>query len=892
MYPAFRLILPDKDRERPMYGLKENTIAKLLIDVTGMNKKSEDAYNLLNWKQPGSVTTSRVAGDFAGRCYQVISKRSMLTKPGTMLIEEVNDLLDELAAASKKEGQLPIFLKFYNRMNADELMWLIRIILRQMKVGATEKTFFDIWHPDADSLFNVSSNLRRVCWELYDPHLRLDQDDRGVTLMQCFQPQLAQFQMRTFQMMLSRMRPTENDPKFWIEEKLDGERMQLHMVTDEEIPGGKRFAFWSRKAKDYTYLYGNGLEDGNSALTRHLTDAFHEGVENMILDGEMITWNLEQDAMVPFGSLKTAANLQQANPYSQGDRPLFKVFDILYLNDKLLTGYTLRDRRRALLGAVKDVPRRLEIHGFEEAQEVSEIETRLRIVIQDSSEGLVLKNPRSAYNLNERNDDWIKVKPEYMMEFGENLDCCVIGGYYGSGRRGGMLSSFLCGLRVNDTQIEKGAHPMKFHSFFKVGGGFTAADYAAIRHHTEGKWKKWDPNRPPNLYIALAGGNLQTETPDEWILPSDSVVIEVKAASAPKSDSFRTGRTLRFPRFKRIRSDRDWQSALSLSEFESLNAEVEQEHRKNQMKMDDTRKKPPRISRKRQIVVAGSNVTVPNAFGGGSTNVFQGLDIYIMTGSKKPDKKSKAEIEELAKYHGAIIHQNDSKEGTICIGENRTVHVASAIKRGNTSIVKPAWIFANIRQAESDRGRPALLLPLEPKHMLFVATDAETIIYNAVDQYEDSFTRDLSVQDLRELFDKIPISGHQKMHAAEIKLELLEKESDLENLSGWLFDGVILYAEPLPIVQNIPAVEIMKQGSPRMMKVCNIARFAGATITDRLDNGVTHILVGSDTSVKNILQVTSHFQRLPRLITCEWIEQSWAEKTRFDEERFVPVGHS
>lgn len=43
-----------------------------------------------------------------------------------------------------------------------------------MHVGATEKTFFDCWHPDADKLFNVTSSLRKVCWELSDPESRLE----------------------------------------------------------------------------------------------------------------------------------------------------------------------------------------------------------------------------------------------------------------------------------------------------------------------------------------------------------------------------------------------------------------------------------------------------------------------------------------------------------------------------------------------------------------------------------------------------------------------------------------------------------------------------------------------------------------------------------------------
>ena len=626
IYPAFRLILPEKDRDRGMYGLKEKTIGKLLVKVMKIDKNSEDGYNLLNWKLPGQTTASRMAGDFAGRCYEVISKRPMLTTVGDMTIAEVNDYLDRLSVAQKEENQFPIFEVFYNRMNAEEMMWLVRIILRQMKIGATEKTIFDIWHPDAETLFNVSSSLRRVCWELYDPSIRLEGDDKGITLMQCFQPQLAQFQMHSFEKMVEKMRPVEGDTAFWVEEKLDGERMQLHMIEDENTPGGKRFAFWSRKAKDYTYLYGNGFYDENSALTQHIKDAFNEGVQNIILDGEMITWDPEQDAMVPFGTLKTAALSESRNPFSNAQRPLFRVFDCLYLNGEAITSYTLRDRRRALEASVNSIHRRMEIHTYEEAHSAAEIELMLRKVVAESSEGLVLKNPRSMYRLNERNDDWMKVKPEYMTEFGESLDCVIIGGYYGSGNRGGKLSSFLCGLLVDQTHISKGANPLKCWSFFKVGGGFTAADYANVRHLTDGKWKEWDPKRPPTEYVELAGGDLQYERPDVWIRADESIVIEVKAASINTTETFRMGLTLRFPRFKKVREDKDWQSALTIQGFLDLKFNVEKERKEKEFRVDDSRKKRLKRSRKKELTVAGNDEILKTAYAGPETRVFKGLD--------------------------------------------------------------------------------------------------------------------------------------------------------------------------------------------------------------------------------------------------------------------------
>jgi DNA ligase-4 len=597
-YPAFRLIVPEKDRDRGMYGVKEKTIAKLLVKVMKIDKHSEDGHNLLNWRLPGQTTASKMAGDFAGRCHEVLLKRPMRTDAGDMTVGEVNDYLDRLAAAQTEENQLPLFEQFYKRMSPDELMWLVRIILRQMKVGATERTFFDIWHPDAENLFSVSSSLRRVCWELHDPSIRLHAEDREISLMQCFQPQLAQFQMHSIEKMVAKLRPALDDQTFWVEEKLDGERMQLHMVEDPEMPGGKRFAFWSRKAKDYTYLYGESYEDEKSALTQHLKGAFDEGVRNIILDGEMITWDPEQDAMVPFGTLKSAALAESRNPFIGGQRPLFRAFDILYLNDQALTNYTLRDRRRALEASVISIPRRIEVHGYEEARSATEVEALLRKVVAEASEGLVLKNPRSMYRLNERHDDWMKVKPEYMTEFGESLDCLIIGGYYGSGSRGGRLSSFLCGLRLDKDKdkAETGAGdsdstpPKKCYSFVKVGGGFSAADYAAVRHLTDGKWRDWDAKRPPTEFIELAGGDLQYERPDVWIRPDESLVISIKAASVAVTDSFRAGCTLRFPRFRALRADKDWTAALTVNEFFALRRTVEQERREKAFQVDESRK--------------------------------------------------------------------------------------------------------------------------------------------------------------------------------------------------------------------------------------------------------------------------------------------------------------
>ena len=872
-----------------MYGLKEKTIGKLLVRMIGIDKNSEDAKSLMNWKSP--VYTSASAGDFAARCFDVLNKRPIRTKVGDMRIAEVNVMLDQLSFATKEEEQFPLFEQFYRRMNAEELMWLIRIILRQMKVGATEKTFFELWHPDADNLFNVSSSLRRVCWELHDPSIRLDGDRYEIALMQCFQPQLAAFQMQSFEKMVGRMKLTEEDPVFWIEEKMDGERIQLHMAEDESIPGGKRFAFWSRKAKDYTYLYGHGFEDDNSALTRHLRDAFKDTVRNIILDGEMITWDMGEDAVVPFGTLKTAALSEQRNPFSDGQRPLFRVFDCLYLNDVAITRYTLRDRRRALEASVKPVHRRFEIHPYKEARDASEIEPILRQVVAEASEGLVLKNPRSMYRLNERNDDWIKVKPEYMTEFGEALDCIVIGGYYGSGSRGGQISTLLCGLRVDQNQIQQGANPQKCYSFVKVGGGFSAGDYAEIRHRTEDKWIQWDPKRPPTEYIELGGGDRQFERPDVWIKPEDSVVVSAKASSVARTDQFRVGLTLRFPRFKKLRLDKDWKSALSIQEFIELKTNVEKEIAEKKMEVDDERKKrrAPKRKRKRPLVVAGHD-EFKRVYAGPDTKVFGGLNLFIITESLKPEKKSKAELEEMVKANGGnIVQSQNAKENVICVADREPIKVRSIKKEGKMNIVRPSWLFDCIKQSETDLERPPFVLPMEPNHMYFTTDRERDMIDKNVDEFGDSYCRDIMPSELKQIFDDMP-----KLKSRIEKSTLLEQLDDhgvdVAELPGFMFHNVVSYVDEL-MGQGQGQVDGNESGSNVLLRLAGqTMQFAGGRVAMDLDNpSITHVVIGNDAArAKTIRRQVSQRLKIPRIVTPEWVFESWKEKTLLDEERFTP----
>ena len=59
-----RLLLPQKDRERAIYGLKEKNIAKIYIKMIPLGPKDPDAIRLLDWKKPSGPNVGYPLGGF------------------------------------------------------------------------------------------------------------------------------------------------------------------------------------------------------------------------------------------------------------------------------------------------------------------------------------------------------------------------------------------------------------------------------------------------------------------------------------------------------------------------------------------------------------------------------------------------------------------------------------------------------------------------------------------------------------------------------------------------------------------------------------------------------------------------------------------------------------
>ncbi|KAG8950113.1 DNA ligase (ATP) [Tulasnella sp. 424] len=689
LYPAMRLILPHKDRERATYGLKESGIAKAYIAALGLDRHSRDATRLLKWKQPTKDNAS--VGNFPNILYEVVAARSTVTE-GKMSVDDVNDLLDEISRAPKEADKAKLFTRITEKCTPEEQRWITRIILKDLGIAVKETTVLAVFHPDAMDMFNTSSDLKRVCWLLPNQNKRADDSDKRVQLFHAFQPMLCK-RGKTLKECVKMMGRQE----FIMEEKLDGERMQLHKR-------GNQFFYCSRKGKDYTYLYGANIGEG--ALTPYIQEAFDQRVADVILDGEMVVWDPNLEKYCNFGYLKTAALDTIRTGGEDAPRPCYKIFDILYMKsssgkETLMTEMPLKNRQKTIKSLFYEIPGRFEFAISRPGKTVQDVEKLLNEVVESRGEGLVIKTPNSKYILGGRENCWMKVKPEYMDNMGESVDVLVISGNYGKGGRGGKVSTFICGVIDDSSKASKDET--------RIGTGLTFAEYEWINSKP---WKPLDRKRPPPwMRISTTTGT--EDVGDVYLEPHESFIVSVKAAAITPTDQYACQMTMRFPRCTRIRDDLKLDEVFTYTELVAMSL--------GKRKADDSAQptKKRRVATGRQGAQLMDHSRGQTMDGPQKSDLFDGLTFRIFPDNLAKPPNDKASLEKLVYEEGGDFTQAvTARTGDVIFiygGTTITPAINKIIKNDEYDIFKPQWILDCVEAA-------ALLHPTEKYY--FHATTA------------------------------------------------------------------------------------------------------------------------------------------------------------------------
>lgn len=132
-YALLRLLLPERERERNFYGIREVIIAKIYVDILGIDKQSQTAKSLLNcnWKLPTtSDNDDNINGtDFPNVLYKVVKSRLSITKQSNLNIDDINTYLDRLSTAKSYNDKKSIIRELSNVCDSDEQIWFVRILL-------------------------------------------------------------------------------------------------------------------------------------------------------------------------------------------------------------------------------------------------------------------------------------------------------------------------------------------------------------------------------------------------------------------------------------------------------------------------------------------------------------------------------------------------------------------------------------------------------------------------------------------------------------------------------------------------------------------------------------------------------------------------------------------
>ncbi|KZP01667.1 ATP-dependent DNA ligase [Calocera viscosa TUFC12733] len=666
LYPAMRLMVPQCDKDRAVYGLKEQALARIYVTVLELDPGSNTAKRLKNWKKPlktnelgpENTGSNSGTGDFPTVLYECIKTR--VTAETTLTIDEVNTLLDSLSTNTRFQAQAAVMTQIAERCSPEDQIWIVKIILKDLKISVKENTVFSVFHPSAFEIYNSTSDLKQVCWKLYDLHCTANNEDTEIQLFQPFQPMLCKRPRRELQDVVKLMERKE----FIIEEKLDGERIQLHKR-------GKEYYYCSRKGKDYTYLYGQHV--GTGSLTPFIDGAFAAGVDNVILDGEMLVWDPFTEHYLPFGWLKPAALDKSNDPTKM--HPCFKVFDILMLNDRRIYRWPLHKRKDALKKVFSPVTNILEYAYETRGRTAKEVKAELERIMDDRGEGLVVKNPDKPYVLAGREDAWLKVKPEYVDEMSETVDVLVIGADYGTGKRGGGVSTLICGVR-DDTMSGDDPH---FLSFVRIGSGLNMSEFEEIRRKD---WREYTPGEELD-FVKLSERGTE-DKPDVYIRPEENFIITVKAAEIVTSEKYAMDWTMRFPRCRAIRRDLTWQDVMTAKDIH----EMRTGGRKRELSPEVTRNKRRKGNQELALPASSIGTNVKNLQI--KNDLFEGLRFMILEGTEKNDKSS---LEKLVHESGGKFQQLLKGEDLIVISSRLGFPKANAAIKKGFDILTPKYII-------------------------------------------------------------------------------------------------------------------------------------------------------------------------------------------------------
>eukprot|EP01062_Namystynia_karyoxenos_P058924 TRINITY_DN5036_c1_g1_i7.p1 TRINITY_DN5036_c1_g1~~TRINITY_DN5036_c1_g1_i7.p1 ORF type:complete len:1159 (+),score=375.54 TRINITY_DN5036_c1_g1_i7:75-3551(+) len=542
----FRLLLPKlADRK---YFLADKQLVKICAPILGCAE--EDLQDRINKSGDIAATVSDWFGE------TLLCKHKCSTD---ITLKDLDARLEGLSKLTAEEDQQKCIRDFMALACPADLCIFLRLVKQDLRLNAGVKCILNGLDPEAYDMYKTCGEIPRVVRALTGEGGGEDDEDaagsaspgspaaHAATRLGPGAPVLPMLARpaKSIEDVIKRCPNTS-----YSEIKYDGERIQIHKGADGKL------SYWARSLRPMK-------EDKYEGLGAHIREAIR--ADTCILDGEILLVDNATGRPLPFGTL----GKHRKTEFKEASTCIF-LFDILFLNGESLIKEPLEARRALLCEHVAVERNRVmvsqlqPIRGSPKEQD-AQLRHHLRYAIVEGLEGLVVKDVRSCYEPNARH--WIKVKRDYLSGMADTADLVVLGGYFGSGSKGGIMSTFLMGC-LDRAASAQGTAP-RWKTVSRVANGHDDATLAKV--NAELRPQMEEIRRKPAAcprWLHCHNSHL----PDLVVKdPTKAPVWEVMGAELTVSKTHTAdGICFRFPRVVRIRDDKTWESATDLAQLRRI----------------------------------------------------------------------------------------------------------------------------------------------------------------------------------------------------------------------------------------------------------------------------------------------------------------------------------
>jgi len=458
----------------------------------------------------------RELGDLGLVSARLVGERSMLTLEFEELtIKRLREIFDEISGLTgegSRKRKILLLTGLYGQSTPLEAKYITRLIMNEMRLGVGEGIVRDA----IARAFGVSEEIVERAYMITN-----DLGKVAVIAKKYGRKGLEELKVQLgipVKMMLAQVAESFEEAirsgNIAVEWKFDGSRVQIHW-------GNGILKIYSRK-----------LENVTNALPEIVEEVKKNVKEGVILDGEVIA--VKDGRPMPFQHVLRRFRRKHDVLKMVEKIPLqLYVFDVLYANGEVID-MPLKERRNILKEYVNE-SERLKIAEQIITDEKGTIERIFNEAVNAGHEGVMLKNPSSPYIPGKRGKHWLKLKSVM-----ETLDLVVVGGEWGEGKRSHLISSYeLACLDTTGKLLKVG----------RVATGFTDEDLEELTEIFK-------------QIIVYRHGKIVEFLP--------KYVFEVAYQEIQKSPKYESGYALRFPRFIRLRDDKDVNEADTIERIEKL----------------------------------------------------------------------------------------------------------------------------------------------------------------------------------------------------------------------------------------------------------------------------------------------------------------------------------